>query len=178
MYYVYQRGVMPTENMLEEIVHRHYRRVFAYCLSILMHRERAEDACHDVFLKVQKNLDTLDENRDCTAWLLRIARNHCYDLLRKEKRIYLSDDMERIRCDDSMGPEEHLLENERLGVVLEALKRLKPEYREVLVLRDIDGGSYQQIASHLGMERKRVKWMLYKARQHMKRIIGERDEER
>ena len=163
---------MQEKSLLEDIVHRHYRRVFAYCLAILMNRERAEDACHDVFLKVQKNIGTLDRSRDCTAWLLRVARNHCYDMLRKERRIRDCEHLTDLLRERSLGPEDRLITQERRSAVHRALSQLEPERREVLVLRDIEGLSYQAIASHLGIERKRVKWMLYKARQRLKGIMG------
>ena len=52
----------------------------------------------------------------------------------------------------------------------------RPSYREVLVLRDLEGFSYREIANHLEMDRKKVKWMLFKARQRIQRIVGEKDE--
>jgi len=175
MYYVYQRDTMREKNLLEEIVHKHYRRVFAYCLAILMNRERAEDACHDVFLKVHGSIGSLDRSRDCTPWLLRIARNHCYDIIRKERRLLDCEHFEAFLRDDSPGPEDSLLEQERLSAVHRAMGQLETAYREVMVLRDVEGLSYQSIASHLGFERKRVKWMLHKARQRVKHMIGDWD---
>ena len=162
--------------MLEELIDQYYQRIFAYCLSILKNRERAEDACHDVFLKAQKNIDKLDLKRNRAAWLLRIARNHCYDVYRKEKHSFPSENLQDILIDNSIGIEERLIEKERIIILVESLKKLKPLYRETLVLRDIDGFSYKEIGLHLGMESKRVKWMLFKARKRLQLLIGEHDE--
>jgi RNA polymerase sigma-70 factor (ECF subfamily) len=164
--------MMPKESLLEDIVQKHYRRVFSYCLSILVNREMAEDACHDVFLKVQKNLDSLDADRNCTPWLLRIARNHCYDIYRKERRMYPEVDLENTLKEGSMGPEERLLEKEKLAIAIKAMSKLKPTYREILILRDVEHLSYREIAAHLEIERKKVKWMLFKARQKVKLFAG------
>ena len=163
---------MRDTNVLKEIVHTHYSRVFAYCLSILMNREMAEDACHDVFLKVQKNINKMDRGKNCTAWIFRIARNHCYDMYRREKRSIANDCLENTLQERSMGPEERLLEKEKVRAIVEGLKRLRPEHREVLVLRDVEDLSYREIARHLGIERAKVKWTLYKARQKLKKIVG------
>lgn len=169
---MYGLNMMTKENLLEDIVQKHYRKVFSYCLSILLNREMAEDACHDVFLKAQKNLDTLDVDRNCTPWLLRIARNHCYDLYRKERRMYTGVDLENTLIESSMGPEERLLEKENLAIAIKALSRLKPEYREILILRDVEYLSYREIAAHLEIEGKKVKWMLFKARRQVKLFAG------
>jgi RNA polymerase sigma-70 factor, ECF subfamily len=161
---------------IEEIVDKYYRRIFAYCLSILMNRERAEDACHDVFLKVHKNIEKLDVGKNTAGWLLSIARNHCYDLYQKEKRSFPRDNLQDILEDGAIGPEQQLLEKERMRIVMESLENLKPIYREVLVLRDIDNFTYKEIAMHLGIESKKVKWTLFKARKKMQVIIGDYDE--
>jgi RNA polymerase sigma-70 factor (ECF subfamily) len=168
---------MADRHALEEIVHKYYERVFAYCLAILTNRERAEDACHDVFLKVQSNIEKLDHRKNCAAWLLRIARNHCYDVYRKEKRLLLCEDVGNTVRERGLDPEERLLEKERMAMIVDAVNNLQPAYREVLVLRDFSGFSYQSIAHHLGIDRKRVKWMLHKARKRLKRIVGGESEE-
>ena len=164
------------KTMIEEIVDTYYGRIYAYCLSILMNRERAEDACHDVFLKVQQNIDKLDLNKNRTGWLLSIARNHCYDMYRKEKHSFPAEYLPDMLEDCSIGPEEQLLKKERMRILLESLRKLKPVYREVLVLRDMDNFTYKEIALHLGMERKKVKWMLFKARKKMQMLIGDYNE--
>lgn len=164
---------MGNTEALQDMVRTHYSRVFAYCLSILMNREMAEDACHDVFLKVQQHIGTIDSGKNTTAWLFRIARNHCYDIYRKEKRSIAKESLENILEERSMGPEELLLQKEKVRSVIEGLKRLKPEYREVLVLRDMEGLSYREIARHLCIERTKVKWMLYKARQKLEKVVGD-----
>lgn len=161
---------------IEEIVDKYYRRIFAYCLSILMNREEAEDACHDVFLKVQKNIKTLDVRKSTTGWLLRIARNHCYDIYKKEKHSFPRENLQDMLKDGSKGPEQQLLEKERMRIVMESLENLKPIYREVLVLRDMNSFTYREIAKHLGIESKKVKWMLFKARKRMQLIVGDYDE--
>ncbi len=168
--------MVREQDALEQIVDRHYDRVFSYCLAILTHRERAEDACHDVFLKVQNNLDRLDHGRDCTPWLLRIARNHCYDILRKEQRLSLRGDLSDTVRARSPGPEEQTLARDRAAAVVQAINELAPDYREVLVLRDITGLTYADIARHLEIDSKKVKWMLYKARQRLRSVAGAWDE--
>ena len=162
--------------MIEEIVEKYYRKIYAYCLSILMNRERAEDACHDVFLKVQKNIDRLDLRKNRTGWLLGIARNHCYDIYRKEKLSFPAANLQDTLKDGSKGPEEQLLEKERMKIVIEAMEKLKPVYREVITLRDINGFTYKAIALHLGIESKKVKWMLFKARKKILLFIGDYNE--
>lgn len=165
------------KRTIERIVHANYTKIFSYCLSILMNREMAEDACHDVFLKLQKNIDCIDESRNSTPWLLRVARNHCYDICRREKHSFPSDSLEHHLREKSKGPAERLLEKERVSVIVAVMKDLKPAYREVLVLRDIEGFSYREIAVHLDVETKKVKWMLFKARRQIKLKMRDWDEE-
>jgi RNA polymerase sigma-70 factor, ECF subfamily len=159
--------------LIEEIVEKYYRKIYAYCLAILMNRERAEDACHDVFIKAQKNIKKLDSRKNIAGWLLSTARNLCYDIYNKEKLSFPTDNLQYVLEDKSPDPEASLIEKEQIRAIAESLKNLKPTYREVLVLRDMDGFSYHEIAQYLGIEKKKVKWMLFKARKKMRLFVGE-----
>ncbi len=163
--------------LIVEIVDRYYEKIYAYCLSILINREKAEDACHDVFIKAQKNIEKLDTRKNVAGWLLSTARNHCYDIYNREKQSFTTGNLQDVLEDHSIGPEAQLLGKELRRVIVESLKNLKPVYREVLVLRDMDGFSYHEIAQYLGIETKKVKWMLFKARKKMQLFVGEYYEE-
>ena len=73
-----------------------------------MNREKAEDACHDVFLNVPRNLASLDFNRNITGWLLTVARNHCYDIYRADSREFTIEFPPEVLADSSMKPEDNL----------------------------------------------------------------------
>jgi RNA polymerase sigma-70 factor (ECF subfamily) len=159
-----------------EIAEKHYDRLFAYCNAILLDGNKAEDACQDVLLKLLTRFQDGDKRCRDLAWILTVARNHCYDMIRKERRIVDSDCTEHQLESVYKGPEEELLRNEEVLSIRNQLKSMPPKYREVLVLRDFNDMSYKDIAAHLNCNVSRVKWMLNTARSRLRLCLGDRYE--
>jgi RNA polymerase sigma-70 factor (ECF subfamily) len=103
-----------------------------------------------------------------------VARNRCYDILRKERHLNFSE----APVDELPGktgtPETILMDNEALDLVQTCLLELSLEERQLIVLRDLNGLSYSAVAEHLDTDIKKVKWKLYKARKRLGKLIGER----
>src|ERR1700684_882078 len=130
--------------------------IFRFCRRALPTREDAEDATTEVFMKVRQKLGTYDSSRPFTAWLYKVASNHCWDTLRRR----------RIRQDLETGDLETLpLEHpdpsqlERLQAehgskeVRNGLQKLPDRARMALVLRYFAEMSYEEIADTLGVRR-------------------------
>jgi len=128
--------------------------------------EDAEDIVQEAFLKAFKALDSY-RGGDARVWMLSIVRNTAMNFLRKRK----SDaalDLERLEpVDRSPNPEQGLVEENSRAQVRRAIARLEPEFRETLVLREIEGLSYKEIAAVLDIPTGTVMSRLSRARQRL-----------
>jgi RNA polymerase sigma-70 factor (ECF subfamily) len=109
----------------------------------------SEDAAQEAFIRAWQNLSSYRPQTSLRNWLYRIAVNAATDMLRKEKRI-LPDDIEDLHLTDGrLGPESHASQNERTALVQMAILSLPDASRAVLVLREYEELSYQEISSTL-----------------------------
>lgn len=159
---------------MDGLIRRFYNRVFSYCVAILMNRETAEDVTQDVFIKIQVRMLKGDPVPNRLSWILTVARNRCYDILRKERRLDFSETPVDELPTKTGTPETTLMGNEALDLVQACLLELSLEERQLIVLRDLNGLSYSAVAEHLETDIKRVKWKLFKARKQLRKLIGER----
>ncbi len=151
--------------------------MFRFCRRALPTREDAEDATMEIFIKLQKNLSQYDETRSFSAWLYRVAANHCWDILRRRK---IRQDKETEDVDDV--PLEHpdpnqldrLIEQKTSEEVRHALQKLGARARMALVLRYYSDMSYDEIADALGVRRAFVGVVLLRARHELRQALGAR----
>jgi RNA polymerase sigma-70 factor, ECF subfamily len=141
---------------------QHYRRViFSYCFAMLKNREAAEDATQDVFLRAFSKLHQQSSVDAFQWWLRRIARNVCFNELRRKGEIPLSedDDSNRLR-DAAPSPFDRIHLSEQQHLVRKLLANLTPLQRESVYLSHVEGLSEKEIASITGAKtgaiRKRV----------------------
>ena len=130
----------------------------------------AEDAVHDAFVKVLRKPDAYDAGKGpLTAWFLRVVRNHCVDLLRRRRPE--QNDIGELR-DNGPGPE-GLLETSQQDMLLrQALAKLPPGQREMIVLRDYMDLSYAEIAVILEIAQGTVMSRLHRARMALKEELS------
>lgn len=145
-----------------QLYERHKDGIYAYCFRMLLDAPAAEDAAQDTFLKMHDAIGTLRNADSFRPWLYRIARNEVYMHVRRRAPIRLEDDSE-IR-DEEDDPHRLLVSREEQSLVRETLLRLKPEYREVLLLCEYDGLRYAEIALVTGSTESAVKARIFKAR--------------
>lgn len=165
-----QRG---QESAFEELVRRHQHRVFALVSGILRRQEDVEDIAQQVFLKVYLSLRKFDQRAAFSTWLYKITVNECWDYLRKKKvrpLVYEADLSEEqvSRLDGIVSAERVSLNpNERAEVkqLLERmLDKLPEQDRQLLVLKEIEGFSVQELAEILNLNVNTVKVRLFRAR--------------
>jgi RNA polymerase sigma-70 factor (ECF subfamily) len=126
----------------------------------------AEDVVQESFLKAFKALDTF-RGGDARSWLLSIVRNTAMNFVRGRKPDLAIVDQPTEPADRQPDPEQGLLEQSRREQVRQAISRLEPEFREALVLREIEGLSYKEIASVLDIPAGTVMSRLSRARQRL-----------
>ena len=152
-----------------DIYDKYYRRVFGYCYHVLRDRDATEDLVQSIFVKALESVKSLEKPESFYFWLFSIARNEVYAWLRVRRRDVGGVSDEEVW--DTETPHEHLVKREISDMVQEGLQRLKPEYREVLVLRQFEKLSYADIASITGSTISSVESRLYKARKALMKCL-------
>jgi RNA polymerase sigma-70 factor, ECF subfamily len=150
--------------------------IFRFCRRALHTREDAEDATTEIFMKVRQKLGTYDSTRPFTAWLYKVASNHCWDLLRRRRirQDLETGDLETLPLEH---PDPSQLEKLQLDHdskhVRAGLAKLPDRARMALVLRYYSDMSYDEIADTLGVRRAFVGVLLLRARHQLRDVLGE-----
>lgn len=150
--------------------------IFRFCRRVMPTREDAEDATMEIFMKLRDKLIQYDQSRSFTAWLYRVAANHCWDMLRRRKARH-DKDTEDIDGLPLEAPEpnqlEKLIEERTSEEVRRALDKLGTRARMALVMRYYSDMSYDEIADALGVRRPFVGVVLLRARHELRLALGE-----
>src|SRR5437899_4017048 len=171
-----RRAQGGDKEAYEELVHRHQHRVFAVAGGILRRREDVEDIAQQVFVKAYFSLKRFDQRAAFSTWLYKITVNECWDLLRKKKvrpLVYESDLSEEqarqvITAGDKENPgpdaSEKMEARERVEQLLEGLDERD---RLMLILKEVDGFSIEEIAEVLNLNGNTVQVRLFRARRRV-----------
>jgi len=157
----------------EDLVNRYEDKIFRLTKNITGNHEDAEDAMQDAFLKAYSHLQNFHGDSRFYTWLVRIAANESLMRLRKRRPNQFSLDepvegdtdlMPRELEDWDPSPEQHYAQAELQGILTDIIDQLDPEFRIVLVLRDLEELSTQETAEALGISVPAVKSRLLRAR--------------
>ncbi len=167
------------------LVVRYQRKVYAVALGIVKDPDTAWDVAQEAFVRVHKHLPEFKGDSAFTTWLFRITSHLAIDSVRKE-RTSLKDDLDDVREADLEGagdgilstalgqdPRENALRRELAGKLTEALATLPVIHREILVLREVEGLSYEELAARLGIQKGTVMSRLFHARKKMQAALAE-----
>ena len=160
---------MPAELDFEAIYQEHHRKVYNLCAYLLNSRDAAEDAAHEVFLRAHRKMDTYDPALPFSTWILKVASNHCVDILRRrgtEKRLFgieASDVLDP--ASDRPSPLGEVLTFEQGEKVRRALVSLPDKFRVPLVLAYYNEFSYDEIAAAMQIPRNTVATLLFRGKQ-------------
>jgi len=153
-------------------VYRHYApAIFRFCRRVLPTREDAEDATMEIFLKLRDKLGQYEPERPFSAWLYRMAANHCWDQLRRRKlrQDRETDDVDEVPLEHpDPGQLEQLIAERSGDEVRRALRTLPARARMALVLRYYAEMDYNEIADALGVRRSFVGVVLLRARHQLR----------
>lgn len=169
-----------------QLVDRHQRRAFAIALAIVRDENDARELVQDAFLRVFKGLNNFEGGSSFFTWLYRIITNLSIDLIRKPGRQLADIDEARLSSDESQEAEFPLLSRvdgadpadvvrrreiaRRLQVALDALP---PYHRGVIVMREIEGLSYEQMAQAMNVSKGTIMSRLFHARQKLQRALAD-----
>ena len=178
-----RRAQANDQEAYEELIKRHQQRVFAVAAGILRRHEDIEDIAQQVFVKAYFSLKRFDGRAAFSTWLYRITLNECWDLLRKKKvrpLLYESDlseeQAQRVADSESdgTGPDiRQRLENQQR--VEQLLEGLEERDKLMLMLKEVEGFSIEEIAEVLDLNANTVKVRLFRARGRVVRKAAERE---
>lgn len=153
-----QRGDMDA---FAELYQRYKRHIFTFCLKLTGNRQSAEDATHDTFVKMHGSIRSLIEPSAFRTWLFSIARNHVFNTLAKHRGNGTLGEDDVSTSDTPYASTE---KDDTATIIAACINALKLEYKEVLVLREYEQYSYEEIAFITGDTENSVKSRLFKAR--------------
>ena len=162
------------EQAFRELVVRHQGVVRAYAAGILGDPHEAEDAAQECFVRAYRRLDAFRGDAPLQTWLLRICRNHCLDRLRARpavRLVELHEDIPEGASDTTASGAALLVDRERL---VTALATLPDALQQAVVLRELRGFSYEEVAAALDVPVGTVRSRLSAARLQLQRSLGPR----
>ena len=168
------------KRRFEELAAREEGRLYSLCFYMLKNRADAEDCAQDALLKAYRHFGRLRDDSGFAPWVSRIAINCCHDLLRRKDRKNIS--LEQLEeeghylPDSGMTAYQRLERNERLNLLRETLAALPEQDRAILILRDIQGREYREIAGILRIREGTVKSRLNRARARLKAALSKKAE--
>lgn len=163
-------------NRFEEIVLAHQHGVYALCFRMLGNAQDASDAAQETFFRAYRALASFRGDSRFSTWLYRLGSNICLDMLRKrpEAPVLSLEDNDGQRWDFPSRedtPPEVLERKELRRAVQSGLLQLPPEFRQMLVLRDVNGLSYDEISLATGLKAGTVKSRIARARKKLAAIL-------
>ena len=164
----------------EQLMLDNQDRVYTLCLRMTGDREDALDLAQETFLNAWRGLSSFQGNSSFSTWVYRLASNACIDFLRKRKRrqqgeapLSLDDDEAPLPqpADPRGTPEDELERRELRRAVERGLQALPEHHRQVLIMRELSGLSYQEIGAVLNLDLGTVKSRIARARMALKNIL-------
>jgi RNA polymerase sigma-70 factor (ECF subfamily) len=165
------------EGAWEMLVNTYSKRIFNMAYQFGGSYQEAEDLTQDIFLKLYHSLPKYDFEKNFTAWLLTLAKNHLIDTYRKTKWEKANrDDFNEhfLALEAAENPEAGLIKEANRKMVWESLNHLSSEIRMAVILRDIQDKSYEEIAEILSLPIGTVKSRVNRGRLELAKILQEK----
>lgn len=177
------RAVLDGDvNAFEMLVREYEKNVYNLALRMVGNGEDAADMSQEAFIKAYNSLNSFRGDSKFSVWLYRIVSNVCLDFIRSRKRkqtVSLSveddngEDVELDIADDTQSPERLMDKQLTRDAVRRGLASLPPGQRQILLLREIQGMSYDEIAEVLNVEAGTVKSRIFRARKKLSAFLLE-----
>ena len=164
-------------DAFNELVLRHQDRTYNLCRHMLGNAHDAQDAAQDVFIKAYRNLAGFQPGASLSTWLYRIAVNTCIDYKRRpffESLFKRTGEGEEVMVDYPSGEPspERLYEAKETGFALQqGLAKLSPKLRAAIILKEVEGLSYEEIAEALDISIGTVKSRISRAREELRELM-------
>lgn len=175
------------DSAFNEMVSRYWDRIFARSFQLLQNREDAEEVTQDTFIRAQKGLHNFRGDASFSTWLYQIATNLAHNRYwywwRRKRSASMSleqnlgnegeNTLSDVLASEEADPGEATLTQEFVEQVSMGMEKLNPKHREILILRNVENLSYEEIADILGISVGTVKSRIARARESLRDIIGD-----
>ena len=179
---IVHRILTGEKELFSNLLLKFQKGVFSFIFRMVGHYELATDLTQETFMKAYLSLDKYNNRYKFSTWIFSVASNLTIDYLRKRRVPTCSYDkksdaskhglIERLKSDSHTPSEE--LENRELKIkIQESIEMLPPEYREIIILRHMNGFPYEDIASITGLPLGTVKNRIFRARQILKEYLNQ-----
>jgi RNA polymerase sigma-70 factor (ECF subfamily) len=183
-----KRELPSDTRSYEVLVQRYMNRVYSIVYRVVCNKEEAEDVTQEVFVKVYNSLKKFEQQAAFSSWLYRIATNSALDALDKTKRRPQAatpvanqrngskeeeTDLLSLQATTEAGPEDSAIQSELRECISRVLKKLDKDQARVLVMRDFDDLSYDEIAKVMGANLSAVKMRIHRARLAFQDVFGQ-----
>lgn len=172
------RARQGDQDAFARLLEAHQSRVYHQALRMVGHAEDARDVTQEVFWKAWQGLPRFHGDSSFSTWLYRLTSHAAIDLLRREKRHRGSNSLDDSQlslvstlADPAPGPQQQVEQQELLDGVARGLAQLSEEHRQVLVLREINGLSYEEIGQVLQLSPGTVKSRIARARAALAKLL-------
>jgi len=173
------------DGAFQALVVRYQRKVYAVALGIVRDTDTAWDVSQEAFVRAHAHLAGLEGEEAFVKWLFRITSHLAIDSVRRERKS-LKDSLDDVAEGELVGggegilssplgldPSDNLLRRELAGRMTSALAQLPEIHREILVLRELEGLSYEELAERLGIQKGTVMSRLFHARKKMQVMLAD-----
>lgn len=165
LFYLMNSGSGQSEEAFRVLYNRYSARIYSYCQKFLGNKEEARDIFQEAFVRFYQSAQEEREMTNVPAFLLKIARNLCVNLKRK--------DTSTLTFEDYMSSTYERSDNdELLNLIKTGMELLPPEYKELFILREYEGLTYNEIVNVTGLPLATVKIRLFRARQKLREILA------
>ena len=162
---------MTAREFNETVVPLHGK-LFRYAYRYLNDRDEAKDAVQEIFLKLWNQRNRLGEYNSIEAFAVRVARNHCLDVIKGRRTVSLDvHSYYRDRLSDESDPHEQLSRQDSVSLIKRIISEMQEPYRSVIQMRDVDGYSNVEICEVLGMTDGNVRVVLSRARKRVREVF-------
>jgi RNA polymerase sigma-70 factor (ECF subfamily) len=171
-----ERCLRKDNAAWEALVERYRRKVFHIAYKFTGRHAEAEDLMQEILLKVFRSLDKFNQDADFSTWLGSVSRNYCIDHYRaskREKEVLVEDlvAFDLAVATSGTNPQRVLEERDRRSFLRRGLESLPEKLREAVVLRDLLGLSYQEMAERLQLPEGTVKSRINRGREELSRLL-------
>lgn len=150
-------------------------KLFRYALSYIKDKAESEDIVQEVFIRLWQKRKNLDKIKNIEAWSMTITRNLSLDKLKANrlefKDLHYVEDKAQIK----FNPEQLVEQSEAMAGIRKVIDSLSEKQRQVIVLRDIEGHTYQEIGDIIGIDQNLVKVTLFRARENVRKKLLKTD---
>lgn len=183
-----RRAQQGDADAFRGLFERYHRRAYSLAYGVVRNPDQALDVVQDAFIKAHKHLGKFEGTSSFYTWLYRIVMNLAIDHIRKVKRVRNVDFEDTLAQQGTQGvsedsllprildenPSRTLIRKEMRAHISEALEELSENHRAVLIMRELDGMSYEEMAQAMGCSKGTIMSRLFHARKNMQKRLLER----